>query len=181
MNEFWFIAVQKFGPQSGESWRKFIEWSRLTQLTNLVSFDNCLCPCVIEELTAEDWEANVDQDYVCFFFRDLDYLLKRIIGRTDVNILAAIRNPTEDSKDWFQDERFEFMGYDVVDIYGDISALTNCGGFEKAFRNDELSNVGLVSCFERAYEIKQLLRKCYSEEHHTECDVWAIWKMKQII
>jgi len=176
----WFKAVKKFSPQSGESWRKFIDFSGLNQLTELISFDICLCPDAIEELTDEDWKYNVDEDYVCFFFRDLEYLLKRVASRSDINILAAVRNPGEDCRDCFEDDRFEFMGYDVVDTCANISALTDHGGFKKAFRNEELSEVGLTPSFERAYEIQHLLRKLYPKDPHSNCDVWAIWKMKQI-
>jgi hypothetical protein len=178
--EVWFIAVRKFGPQSGESWQGFVEWSGLTQLKEVITLDGSLCPCVIEELTADDWRANVDQDWVCFFFRDLEYLLKRVAGCAGINIIAAIRNPTVDSRDRFGDGRFEFSGYDLVEVRGDISALTNCGGFEKAFRNDELTELGLISSFERACEIRQNLRECYPDEHHARCDIWALWRMKQV-
>jgi hypothetical protein len=174
----WFIAVEKFGPGSGETWRKYIEYSGLNQLKEIVSFDNCLCPNVIEELTAEDWEHNVEGDWVLFFFRDLEYLLKRVDKCSNFNILAAIRNPSDDCRDWFADESFDFVGYDVVDVCADISALTDCGGFEKAFENKELSEMGLISSLERAREVQQLLKKHYPEEHHAKCDVWAIWKMK---
>ena len=179
MVELWYVAVEPFDPSYGESWTRYIEWSGLTQLTELVSFDGCLCPAVITELTPEDWRHNVNEDYVLFFFRDLDYLLQRV-GRTRrVNILAAIRNPDSECRTALPDDQFEFKGYDVVDVCADISALTDCGGFPLAFRNEELSSSGLIATFTRAREIQAALRENYPDEHHANCNVWALWKMKE--
>ncbi|MDH4241116.1 MAG: hypothetical protein OEW48_16275 [Phycisphaerae bacterium] len=174
----WFIAVEKFGPESGETWRKYIEYSGLNQLKEVVSLDDGLCPEVIKELSDQDWQHNVAEDYVCFYFRDLDYLLQKVADYSNINILATISDPKVDCKDLFQDERFEFVGYDLVEVHGGTSALTNCGGFKKAFENVELSEVGLISSLKRAREIQHMLKQHYPEEHHANCDVWAIWKMK---
>ena len=178
MIEPWYIAVEPFDPRAEEKWTGYIEWSGLKQLTELVSFDGCLCPAVIRELMAEDWRHNVNEDYVLFFFRDLDYLLRRVAGIQRVNILAAIRNPDSECSDALPDDRFEFKGYDVVDVCADVSALTDCGGFPLAFRNEELSSSGLISTLARAREIQAALRGNYPDEHHANCNVWALWKMK---
>ena len=173
----WYIAVTPFDPSSGARWEVYIAWSGLTQLTELVSFDNSLCPNVLESLTAEDWAHNVLEDYVLFFFTDLAYLLARTTGRTPVNILAAVRNPAEECRQAFPDPRFTFKGFDLVDIHGDLSALTNCGGFPLAFSNAELTDCGLIGVFDRACEINRSLRANYPHEHHAQCDIWALWKM----
>lgn len=175
----WFIAVEKFGPEYGESWQKYIEFSGLTQLKEVVSLDDILCPEIVKELSDEDWWHNAQEDYVCFFFRDLDYLLKKVANYLNINILATIREPKIDCKDCFQDKRFEFIGYDLIEVNGSTSALTNCGGFENAFKNDELSEVGLISSLKRAREVQQLMWKHYPENPHANCDIWAIWKMKE--
>jgi hypothetical protein len=137
-----------------------------------------LCPEVIKELSDEDWQHNVAEDYVYFYFRDLGYLLQKVADYSNINVLATMRDPKVDCKDLFQDKRFGFVGYDLVETRGGTSALTSCGGFEKAFENEELSQMGLISSLERAREIQQLLKKHYPEDHHANCDVWAIWKMK---
>jgi hypothetical protein len=177
--EVWFAAVEKFGPQCGESWDKYIEFSQLTQLREVVSLDDGLCPDVIKKLTDEDWKFNVAQDCVYFYFRDLDYLIKRVGHLEIVNILAVIQNPQGECKDYLRDDRFEFMGYDLIEVNGGTSTLTNCGGFDGAFRNEELSEIGLITCFERAHEVQKLLRKDYPAEPHANCDLWAIWRMKE--
>ena len=174
----WYTAVEPFDHTFGEKWTKYIDWSGLTQLKELVSFDGCLCPNIIKELKAEDWKCNIQEDFVIFFFTDLDYLLKRVDKMKRVNILAAVRNPQSECGNAFSDPMFEFKGYDVVDVCADISALTNCGGFPKAFQNEELSDVGLVPSLERAVEINCSLQEHYPGESHADCDVWELWKMK---
>ena len=51
-----YSAVKRFDPACGEPWRKFIEWSRLTQLREVISLDLMLCPTVFQDLIAEDWQ-----------------------------------------------------------------------------------------------------------------------------
>jgi len=46
----WFIATRTFGPEKGEAWRMYIEWSGLKQLDELVSLDAILCPSVLTEI-----------------------------------------------------------------------------------------------------------------------------------
>ena len=175
----WYRAVKPFDPTFGEKWTKYIGWSGLTQLRELVSFDCCLCPNVMKKLKARDWKYNIHEDYVLFFFTNLDYLLKRVAKVKSVNILAAVENPQSECRNAFSDPRFEFKGYDVMDICCDISALTDVGGFPKAFQNEELSDAGLISSLDRAVEINRSLQEHYPGEPHTDCDVWALWKMKR--
>jgi hypothetical protein len=56
------------------------------------------------------------------------------------------------------------------------SALTNCGGFPKAFANSELSRWGLLPTLGRAREVQRALRKNYPSEHHADCNVWALYR-----
>jgi hypothetical protein len=170
----WYIAVEPFSPSWGDGWSKYVKWSKLTQLEEIVSLDSSLCPCVIKKLEDEDWNHNVQEDYLIDFFRDLEYLQTRIIGIERVCILAAVRNPQTECKDAFSNPQFRFKGYDLVGM--GMSALTNCGGFPLAFRNEELSSVGLVSALPRAREIQASLLEHYPNEHHANCDVWALWR-----
>jgi hypothetical protein len=175
----WYAAVEAFGPKSGGSWDSYVRHSGLRQLTEVITLDDILCPNIIKELTPEDWEHNITEDYVFFYFRDLDYLLKRIGNLEGINILALVRNPGEECCDQSFDERFVFQGYDLIETGGSNSALTNCGGFEKAFDDNELSSVGLLSTLKLAGEVQNLLRKNYPDEPHAHCDIWAIWKMRR--
>jgi len=178
MVEPWYIAVESFDPSWGDNWAGYFRGARLTQLVEVITLDCGLCPHLTHDLRPEDWQHNVHEDYATCFFHDLDYLLKRVAGIEKVNILAAVRNPSQECSHAFSDPRFVFKGYDLIDVEGATSALTNCGGFPLAFRNDELSNCGLIVPFARAKEVQSALRQNYPDEHHADCDVWALWKMK---
>jgi hypothetical protein len=171
----WYTAVEPFDPTFGQAWTNYVQWSGLSQLTDVVSLDSSLCPSVIRELEAEDWEPNVHEDGMIGFFRDLDYLLRRVASVARVNILAVVHEPSQECKDAFPDPRFRFAGYDLIG--SGMSVLTNCGGFPRAFRNEELSHNGLVSMLARAKEIQAALREHDPDAEHTDCDVWALWRM----
>ncbi len=173
-----YTAVRRFDPACGDAWTKYVTWSGLTHLKEVVSLDGILCPAVIKELIDEDWKHNVQEDYKVFLFRDLDYLLSRVTDHDQVNFLAIMQNPTAEDVRSFTKPRFEFRGFDLVDVHGDISALVNCGGFAKAFSKADLSECGLVTDYARATEIHRLLQSEYPQEPHAECDMWAIWQLR---
>lgn len=174
-----YTAVARFAPALSENWEDYIAWSGLTQLREVISRDNCLCPTLFTEFTAEDWEHNVQEDFKLDLFFDLDHVLKKADGDERVNVLALMENPTAEDVASFTDPRFAFRGYDLLDVHGDISALVNCGGFDKAFSNDEISEHGLITDHRRAFDIQNALREHYPNEHHAVCNVWAIWQMKR--
>jgi hypothetical protein len=173
-----YSAVKRFDPACGERWRGFIEWSGLTQLREVVSLDGILCPNVIQDLTDEDWQHNVQEDLKITLFHDLDYLVRRAGEDGPLNILALLQNPTEEEVQSFSDRRFVFRGFDLVELQTGISALVNCGGFDKAFAASDLSECGLLNAHAQALRVQKLLRQEYPDEHHADCDVWAIWQMK---
>ena len=107
---------------------RYLAWSGLHQLRELVTLDNILCPTVPEELVAEDWQHNVHADYQTHHFRSLDYLRRRVAGETGVHILAALRDPAPATVEAGA-EGFALMGFDLVDQTVDVSALTGCGGW----------------------------------------------------
>lgn len=173
-----FVAKRPFDSSAGDRWDRYLAWSGLPQLREVVSLDTMLCPTVPEELTAADWDYNVQADYLVFFFRSLDYLLKRVAAEGRLNILAVLQNPTAADLAVVTLPGFTFAGFDLVDVHGDVSALTNCGGFEGVFANAELSELGLLTDLSRANEVQVSLRLQYPEERHAECHVWAIWRQQ---
>jgi hypothetical protein len=173
-----FVAKRPFDPVVGDGWGRYVAWSGLSQLREVVSLDTMLCPTVPEQLTASDWDYNVHADYQVFFFRSLDYLLKRVTAEGRLNILAVLQNPSATDVVGVTLPDFDFVGFDLVDVHGDVSALTNCGGFEGVFGNAELSEVGLLTDLGRAWEVHASLRVQYPEEPHAECNVWAIWRRR---
>ena len=173
-----FVAKRPFDPTVGDAWARFVAWSGLPQLREVVSLDTMLCPTVPEKLTATDWDYNVHADYQVFFFRSLPYLMERIQAEGALNILAVLQKPTAADLAAVTLPGFGFAGFDVVDACGDVSALTNCGGFEGVFANSEISALGLLSDLSRAREVQALLRLQYPEEPHADCHVWAIWRQR---
>jgi hypothetical protein len=176
-----YSAVKRFDPACGENWTKFIEWCGLTQLREVVSLDCALCPSVIviDDLTAEDWQHNVNESFKCHLFHDLEYLLGKVAGTDRVNVLALVQNPTYDEIRSFNDPRFVFRGFDLVELQTGISALVNCGGgFDRAFSRGEHSDCGLLTDHARALVVQERLRAEYPDEPHADCDLWAVWQMK---
>ena len=170
-----YIATEKFDPSHGTGWGKYIEWSGLTQLTEVVSLDGMLCPTALAEIKDSYWPHIVNEDFMLNFFVDLEFLLSELTDTSNLNILGVIRRPSADvcSLGW---DGFTFMGFDLLDKNVDISAMTNCGGFPDVFANEELSCVGLIDDFNRAVEIQGLLYKTHPEERHADCDLWAIFR-----
>jgi hypothetical protein len=173
-----YTAVKRFNPGCGEAWRKFIQWSGLAQLREVVSLDRILCPTVFGELTAEDWRHNVQEDFWITLFHDLDHVLRRVAGGGRVNVLALLRNPTDGEVCSFHDPRFLLRGFDLVELPTGISALVNCGGFDRVFAAADLSECGLLTEHGQAVSVQRRLRVEYPDEPHADCDVWAIWQMK---
>ena len=65
-----------------------------------------------------------------------------------------------------------------MELQTGVSALVNCGGFDRAFSPAELSECGLLADHARALTVQKRLRAEYPDEHHAHCDLWAVWLMK---
>jgi len=141
-----------------------------------VSLDDLLCQHAVRELCTEDWRHIVNEDYMLHFFTDVEYLVRRCGGVAGRNLLCAFRDPQQHPAAPSVPYDFRFEGYDLADVDGSTSALTNCGGFPLAFSNDELTSHGLLPSLERASEAQQALAAHYPEEHHADCSVWALFR-----
>jgi hypothetical protein len=178
MKPVWYTAREKFGPGT-RGWLDYLVWARLPQLVEVVSLDSSLCGSLIKELLPEDWAHNVQADYRIDFFTDLDYLRLRAGGSASASILAVIEEPDIEDLNSFRDGQFIFIGFDLVEIPGTgISALSNCGGFIKAFLPRDINPFGLVSDYALARTIQQRLVEQYPEEQHANCSLWGIWRME---
>ncbi len=172
-----FVAKRRFDPMAGDAWGRYVAWSGLSQLREVVSLDEMLCPTVPEDLSAADWDHNVHADYQTSYFRSLEYLRARVAGEVSLNILAVLRNPAVGDLQSVELPGFTFAGFDLLDRCGGVSALTNCGGFDGVFAKAELSHLGLLRDLGRAYEVQRGLHTTYPHEPHAECHVWAIWRL----
>ena len=172
----------KFSDTDTIAWEKYLEWSRLPQLSELISLDGMLNDRLIEPDRNEEKEWDfivIDNGYETGFFTTLDYVLKKMMGKEKYNLLAVIKEPVTDCK-FIEIENFEFIGYDLLDKYYDISALSNCGGFDETFRPEELNQFGLIEDFDRAMEIKENLLSNNPEEVHADTNAIAIWRHKYL-
>ena len=115
------------------------------------------------------------------FFTNIEYLRARLAGRTSINILAVMREPSLQDVQTFTDGRFVFQGYDLIERPGQgISAISNCGGFDMAFKPTDISEVGLLEDYEFARIVQQRLMDHYPDEPHADCYLWAIWKLQDL-
>lgn len=171
----WFIATEPFTPDD-QSWNKYMRWSGLTQLKELVSLDPILCPSVLKELKPDYWAHIVNEDFMLDYFVDFEYLSHEVVHLPKKNMLCVFRNPQQEPVAPSVAE-FEFLGYDLVDIQNSASALSNCGGFPDVFVNSELSPQGLLPEFQRASEVRRILRSTHPEEVHANCNLWAVFRM----
>lgn len=113
------------------------------------------------------------------FFCALEFVLQNTKQVKRFNLLAVVKNPTIDCKDYFVED-FEFLGYDLLDLHYEISTLSNCGGFDETFLPNELNKFGLIDDYEKAFHIKGLLSKNNPQEHHAATNVMGIWRHKTI-
>ena len=170
-----YIALEKFGPSNGAVWQKYIEWSGLIQLNEVMGLDGMLNEVVLSEIKDTYWKHIVNEDFMLNFFTDLDFMLAQLSDTRNLNVIGTIKAPAEDVSRLVWDG-FAFCGYELLDQDHSVSALTNCGGFPDVFRNDELSSQGLVLDFDRATQIQRDLKRLYPEEHHADCNVWAVFR-----
>ncbi|MFG5380908.1 hypothetical protein [Yoonia sp. R2-816] len=171
-----FICTETFGPWLGQRWYDYIKYSGLTQLKELVSLDAALCGPILEEIKDEYWPHIVNEDFMLDYFKDLDFLLAQVSETKRKNTLCVFRNPPLHPVAPTDTLKFAFLGYDLVDLFGSASALSNCGGFSNAFSNTEINSYGLLDTYERALEVQAALRANYPDEDHADCHNWALFR-----
>jgi hypothetical protein len=174
--EPWFIATERFGPANGEAWHKYVAWSGLAHLAEVASLDPMLCPRILGELRDDYWPHIVNEDFMLDFFIDLDFMMAQLSAAATMNILCVFRNPPAQPGRTRKSRQLRLPGYDLVDVQGSASALTNCGGFPDVFDNAELSACGLIPVHSRATQIQARLRELHPQEPHADCHVWAIFR-----
>ncbi len=183
--EYWYTAREVFDKDHSAtdfSWAKFIAFSRLIHLTELISLDGSLNSKIIEPDTGEngDWDfVIIDDLFDTGLFNSLDYVMEKIKGKTIFNLLTVVKEPTEKCEQ-IDIPDFEFVGYELLDQYYDNSALSNCGGFDETFLPTDLNQYGLIDNFDKAYDIRDRLFKNNPLEEHADCNVLGLWRHKKI-
>ena len=181
--EIWYTARKAFGSdyEVEFSWDKYIEWSKLTHLSEVVSLDGLLNELAFESDfdSAEAWEyVVVVEQMITKFFNSLDYVIEQTKDLEYFNLLAVVREPNEAKREL--NGEFDFVGYDLIERGGSISALTNCGGFDESFLPKDLNEFGLVSEWAKAKKIQTDLRINNPEEPHADCYLFEVWRHKSI-
>lgn len=182
---FFYTARAKFDKENGGdilAWTNYIEWSKLTQLTELVSMDTSLNEVLFEpdRTSEEDWkEIVIDGCHETGFYRTLDYVLKKAKDIKRFNLLTVTIEPETDCS-LIPIDNYDFIGYDLLDQYYDTSALSNCGGFDETFLPSDLNRFGLIDAYERAFSIKKGLKENNTQEEHADTNVIAIWRHRSI-
>lgn len=164
------------------SWDKYIKWSKLAHLTELVSLDGILNKGLVKPDydNADDWNyIHVVEQHQTGFFTTLDFVFKRIKAKGKFNLLAVVLEPEQDCNN-INIDGYDFIGYDLLDRDFSISALTNCGGFDETFLPTDLNDKGLINDFTKVYDIKKQLLNNNPNEHHADTTVIAVWRHKTI-
>jgi hypothetical protein len=171
-----FTILERFDP-TWDRWPSYIAFSKLAHLTEVVSLDALLCRGVVgHELLDEEWSHYLPEIDAVDAFDDVDWLVARHPVGPKEQLLQFVLEPDRDAESALNDERWEFIGYDLINKGGRNSALTNCGGFDDVFLPKELNDKGLVTSFAEAQRIRAELLEKYPEEHHANCTLYAIWR-----
>ncbi len=181
--EIYYTALDTYDSDYGEefSWGKYIEWSKLTHLKELVSLDGMLNGLSFKPDfdSKTDWNYIItDGEMVTLFFNSIDYVLEKVKDLKYFNLLAVIKEPEKEKAKLEID--FEFVGYDLIEKEGDISALTNCGGFDETFSPTDLNEFGLISDYNKAKRVQTELPINNPAEHHADCYLYEVWRHKSI-
>ncbi len=181
--QVYYTALSLFGPTTadGTAWNKYIQWARLPQLIELVSLDGILNPPVFEpDLNSEiDWNFVVTNGLlVTSYFTSKEYVLEQVKQLKHFNFMAVIQEPLLEKAEL--ESEFDFVGYDLIEKTGNISAICNCGGFDETFLTSDLNEFGLVSDFHEAKRIQTELPQNNPNEPHADCYLYEVWRHKTI-
>lgn len=177
-----YTAIETYNS-SKDSWNDYKAWIKLPQLTEVISLDSMLNPCVFEI----DYKNPNEFQYLYLesktirgnIYKSLNFVKRKAKKSEDqYYILALEKEPKDDCKVKTMDG-FTFLGYDLLDKDYIASALTNCGGFYETYSQKDLNNFGLIFDFNKVYHIREKLFKNNPHEEHADCNVWAIWKERK--
>jgi hypothetical protein len=158
------------------------QWSKLSHLTELVSLDASLNEVLVQpdRDNIEDWNfIVVDEEFETGFFTSLDYVLLKTSTGDRFNLLTVVKEPDEICES-IDIADFDFIGYDLLDKDYNVSALSNCGGFDETFLPADINQYGLIDNFEKVFEVRKRLFENNPDEHHADCNVIAVWRHKII-
>lgn len=168
--------------EDGDSWHQYKRWSRLQQLTELVSLDALLNETLVlpDYNNAADWEEIHVLDFcVTGFYHSEEYVLRKALAEAKFNLLAVAIAP-EEACECMEIPGYEFVGYDLLDRNFKMSVLTNCGGFDQCFLPTDLNQYGLIDHYQEIQHIQERLRANGAYCSHTHTHVFAVWRHRTI-
>ena len=183
-NSLYYALREIFSPlyEDGSSWITYKQLNNLQHLEEVVSLDQLLNNDVIDtdSFSDNEWQHVVYEDKLVLpFYTDFDFVFKKVPFREKYNLLAIIFEPDKDCRQ-IEMVDFDFVGYELLDLDYNNSALTNCGGFDETFLPEELNEFGLISDFNRVREIQVRLPENNPDEFHAETNLIAIWRHKTL-
>jgi len=180
-NEFLHAARGVYNSKN-QGWDNYIGWSKLSHLKEVAGLDYMLNEDLVkvEEENNSYWEqVHWGESSLSGLYKTSEFVLANIKFEEKFNFLTVIIAPDQDCNNIVM-EGHDFLGYELLDLSFEVSALTNCGGFEESFSPEDLNAFGLINTFDDAYKIANCLYKNHPDEHHTETNVIAIWRHKFI-
>lgn len=164
----YYRIVERFGPEDGEAWEKYLAWRGL-KLTSFDSVDGILRPGLFREESDDDWRNCDATSRIAGMITNRDYAL-RVLSRYANAVLVGVDVALEDG--YVPEDGL--LGFDIVDGCGSISLITNCGVDEVAIINPYVMPNGLIGDLSLALLFRDLLRT--EQGAHTEgCEVWAVY------
>lgn len=91
-------------------------------------------------------------------------------------IVAVIVRPDETPSSVLQQKGFIFCGYDLVEEFSNISAITNCGAGFSSIPYEKLTDYGLLPTHQDALLTQRALAEEDPEEPHADCEICEIWR-----
>lgn len=165
-----FTIVEPFSPADGEKWTNYCDW-RGIQFERFDSIDGILRPNLFESPEDDDWNHIVNENFMLHLITDLQHAERKLkeIGKGE---LVALRFEDHDTSD------AEFLGFDIIDGYCDVSLLTNWGN-DLDFINHSLATNALVPDMKTVQLIHGRLRDEFGEDGHVEgCRIISVYKPK---
>ncbi len=164
-----FTIIKPFSPADGEKWNNYCQW-RGMEFERFDSIDGILRPNLFEEPENEDWEHIVNENFMLHLITSLPHARHkhRQIGKGDMVGLKFEDHDTACG---------EFLGFDIIDGYCNVSLLTNFGN-DLEFINRSLATNALLTNEDTTREIHRRLEKEFSDDSHVKgCRIVSIYKI----
>ncbi len=168
----YYKIVEKFGPDEGARWKDYLRWRGL-QLTRFDSVDGPLRGNLFSPESEDDWNNYIQEDFKVCLITNLEYA-KKIQQLHEHSEIVGIDFP--------MDSNYRTMagclGFDILDSHWDVSLLTDWGTDEERIFSDEIMENGLMNDLTRAFQIRDVLRTRFPDDHHArDCDVCAVYRV----